>query len=290
MKKTLLVILYLITLNIAKADETKIFTLNSTDKSSELYISCFKNYEKQNETCLDTEGAPLTGKIQIYDDKIDKVKEEFIFEKGKVVETISFDYFGWNNQPIPTLKNIEKYKNDKNIRTEVHQSGTLKRLFINKENIQIQHYFYADIALVIKTAIEYSSSKHSYFFDKHYSPKFHHHYIDGSKLEPELIYNAKTRKLLADGEYSISNGAKLKASFQVKDGMLNGKFLGYTKKGFKEVEIIYKKGKAISGYQYQDNIQTKLTPAHLYNINKGSMLGVYMDNIISPVVIYSDEE
>ena len=272
MKKTLFVIFYLITINIAKADETRIYTLNSTDESSELYISCFKNYEKQNETCLDTQGIPLTGKIQIFDDKIDKVKEETVFEKGKVCATTSYQYTNWSDNPIPITKHIYKYKDDKKVMYELYQGDNLKIRTIDQGNDLIAHYYFSNVHVSLNIETIYTNSKTSSFEGIEFKPRTDFSLLFILPKGPETIH-------VSDGKYNLSSGIKLIATYQIKNKKLDGPFTVYTENGEKNMEVTYKKGKAVSGYRYKNGNKTKMTPVHLHRINGDSLLLKILDDV-----------
>lgn len=285
MRKTLLIILYLLAINVAKADitpqipyptATKIYTLNSADESSKLFVSCFKNYEKQNETCLDTEGNPLTGKIQTYNDKIDKIEEEITFEKGKVVETTKYQYTDWRGQQIPVTKHIYQYANDKKIMYELYQGDKLKIRVINQGNDLIAHYYFSNIHISLNLETIYTTKKKSTFDITfgviRYIPKTDFSLIFIKPTSSETIY-------VSDGKYSLSTGTKLIASYQIKNKKLDGSFTVYTENGEKIMEVMYKRGKASSGYRYKNGNKNPMTPIHLYRINGNSLLLQILDDV-----------
>ncbi|MBO5997628.1 MAG: hypothetical protein J6P93_03795 [Alphaproteobacteria bacterium] len=83
------------------------------------------------------------------------------------------------------------------------------------------------------------------------------HYVYGKKV-------GKNKKYYENGQ--------LKADLTYKNGEKNGTSQVYDEAGNLTAEILFKNGKAISGEMYDDEgNKTKMTSAHLHNIDKGIM-------------------
>lgn len=92
---------------------------------------------------------------------------------------------------------------------------------------------------------------------------------DNTYQVDEILYDKKTNMPITGIYQEYSQDGNLVREIPYKNGKREGLDKWYYENGNLEREINYNQGKAVSGYMYDyEGNRTKMTNAHLHNLNK----------------------